>query len=76
MSRPVHMNKKFVQDVEQRLEALRKICVLETVEEGRKRLAAERPVSQEPFDKTVERRLGELRALMELTRELHSVRPG
>ena len=63
---------RFVQEVEERLATLRKICVLESVHEGRTRLAAERPVVAETFDKAVERRLRELRALMELTRNLHS----
>jgi hypothetical protein len=76
MSEPQLADIHFVQGVEKRLQLLRKICVLESVSEGRARLAAERPVVQEPFDLAVERRLRELRALMELTRQLHNlVRP-
>jgi hypothetical protein len=63
----------FAEDVELRLETLRKICPLESVSEGRARLAAERPVAQESFDLAVERRLRELRSLVELTRALHGM---
>lgn len=61
----------FAEVVERRLETLRKICPLESVSEGRARLAAERPVVHESFDLAVERRLRELRALVELTKALH-----
>ncbi len=75
MNKP-QLDEHFAQAVEKRLAALRRISVLETVEQGQRRLGAERPVTREPFDKAVERRLRELRALMELTRDLHSGRPG
>ena len=42
-------DKHFIAVVEQRLETLRKFCLFESVEEGRARLAADRPVNQEPF---------------------------
>lgn len=72
MSEVPPVDARFVQEVEKRLATLRKICVLESVDEGRTRLAAERPVVAETFDKAVDRRLRELRALMDLTRNLHS----
>ncbi|MDX2020994.1 MAG: hypothetical protein SF187_12205 [Deltaproteobacteria bacterium] len=67
-------NQRFLRDVDERLKRLREICVIETVDEGRARLAAERPMTHEPFDKAVERRLRELRALMELTTSVHAAR--
>lgn len=73
MNKSPVMDKHFIAGVEQRLETLRKICLLESVEEGRARLAADRSVNQEPFVVAVERRLRELRALMELTQNLHSL---
>jgi|GEM_PF-5584750 len=73
MNKSLNTDTRFVQDVEQRLETMRKICILESVQEGRARLSAERPVVQETFVISVERRLGELRALMDLTRDLHAL---
>ncbi len=60
--------------VEARLAALRAIAVLETVEEGIRRLERERPRTIESFARRVERRLAELRALDELARHLHQQR--
>jgi hypothetical protein len=62
------------EQVAARLEELRACYVPETLEEGRLRLARERPRSIEPLEKLVERRLGELRALDELARHLHRER--
>lgn len=56
--------------VERRLLRLRELCVPETVEEGRRRLEADRPARTESFDEAVARRLVELRDLCELTRAL------
>jgi hypothetical protein len=58
--------------VARRLEHLRELHVPERDEDARKRLVAEQPLFVEPFARAVERRLAELRALMELTRHLHS----
>lgn len=58
-------------DVAERLAALRACYVPESDEEARRRLARERPTAPEPFDRAVARRLGELRALCELTNYLH-----
>jgi hypothetical protein len=57
--------------VAERLAALARLYVPETRAEGRERLAKERPPSRESFEEAVARRLGELRALDELTRYLH-----
>ncbi len=51
-----------------RLAALRGLYVPETLEEGRARVAHQ-PV-EEPFERSVARRLAELRALCELTSHL------
>jgi hypothetical protein len=51
-----------------RLEVLRRISVIERDDEARSRLARERPRTHESFERAVERRLGELRALCELAR--------
>ena len=56
--------------VERRLQDLRERYVPETVDEGRRRLAADRPARAESFDAAVARRLAELRALCELTKVL------
>lgn len=56
--------------VAQRLERLRELYVAETIEEGRRRLAADQPAPTESFDEAVARRLAELRELCELTRVL------
>lgn len=57
-----------------RLAELAGLYVPETIEEGMHRLARERPPDDEPFDRAVERRLAELRALDDLTRYLHHQR--
>lgn len=55
-----------------RLAELRELYVPETTEESRRRLAQERPEEiAESFERAVERRLAELRALDELARHLH-----
>ncbi len=58
--------------VAKRLERLRELYVPMTAEEVRERM--EPPASTEPFEKGVARRLDELRALLDLTKELHSKR--
>jgi hypothetical protein len=58
------------QAVARRLDALRALYVPETVDEARDRLERERPPNTESFAEAVERRLGELRALDELTRHV------
>lgn len=60
--------------VARRLERLRAISVPESVEEGRRRLAVEARTDV-PFAEAVATRLGELRALCELTAYLHRARP-
>lgn len=65
---------------EQRLRELAQLYVAETVDEGRRRLAAdqrlaaEQAAAREGFDAGAERRLQELRALCELTKALHAAR--
>lgn len=54
-----------------RLAELRRSYVAESVEEGRTRLAIERPPRRESFAEAVAARLRELRALCELARYLH-----
>lgn len=49
-----------------RLAKLASLYVPETIEEGRARLARERPPRDETFEQAVARRLGELRALYDL----------
>ena len=61
-------------DVAARLAVVRAGYVPETVEEGRQRLARERPRPAEPLAVTAARGLDELRALCELARHLHQVR--
>jgi hypothetical protein len=56
--------------VARRLAELRQLYVPETVEQARVRLARERPLVDEPLEVGAARRLGELRALCELTRYL------
>lgn len=51
------------------LEELRRLYCSESIEEGQRRHA--RPAQHVPFAEAVARRLGELRALLELTRRLH-----
>jgi hypothetical protein len=56
-----------------RLAELRAAYVPESVQHARARLAEERPSgASESFDRSVRRRLAELRALCELTRHLHA----
>jgi hypothetical protein len=58
-----------------RLGALRTAYAPETVDDGRRRLAQERPPSQESVAQVAARSLSELRALCELARVLHQARP-
>jgi hypothetical protein len=58
-----------------RLAALRDLYVPETVEEGQRRLARERPRRVEPLVVTAARGLDELRALCDLATHLHRARP-
>ena len=57
--------------VAERLAALARLYVPETVEEGRARLRAE-AMAPDAFASAVARRLDELRALDDLTRYLHT----
>lgn len=61
-------------EVAARLARLRALCVPETIEEGRRRLADEAVAAAraEPFERAVERRLAELRALCDLAAYLHA----
>jgi hypothetical protein len=58
--------------VTQRLAELAALYVPEDVESARLRFARERPSRAETFEQAVARRLGELRALIELTKVLHA----
>jgi hypothetical protein len=60
--------------VRRRLAQLRALYRPETLEEGRRRLAADRP-PEVPFARAVARRLAELRALSDLTTYLHRATP-
>jgi hypothetical protein len=57
--------------VAHRLAGLRAGYVAEDVDEGRRRLALERPSGDESFAQGAARRLAELRALCELADHLH-----
>jgi hypothetical protein len=57
-----------------RLEALRGLYVAETTAHARQRLDQALRASGEPFAEAVARRLGQLRALSDLTRHLHQRR--
>ena len=61
-------------EVVARLEELRARYVPETIDAARLRLAREVPATFEPFERTVENRLDELRALCDLTRHLQHAR--
>jgi len=62
-------------EVAERLSRLRVLYVPEGIEEARVRLAREQPRSHESIEQVAERSLAELRALYELARVLHTVRP-
>jgi len=57
--------------VAERLSVLRALYVPERRIEARARLAEERTLAKEPFERAVARRLSELRELSDLTRHLH-----
>ncbi|HEY0713461.1 MAG TPA: hypothetical protein VGF45_12360 [Polyangia bacterium] len=59
------------EEVAARLQRLRNLAVLETVEQGRERLARETPRVEVDFATAVRGRLRELRALLVLTEHLH-----
>lgn len=58
-----------------RLNALRSLCITESVAEGAARLKSARPVNHESFELAVARRLRELRALLDLAGYLHRALP-
>ena len=61
--------------VARRLAELRALYVPETLDDGRRRLARERPRRVETLEETAARGLAELRALCDLTAHLHRARP-